>query len=82
MLGEFIETDWRGEMSGSFDVEQLLVDNLQVLGTPLTGAVKKKGKKKNIISQKKPQNTVTLLAPWTCCKKLSDNTGYHEEMLM
>lgn len=81
MLGEFIETDWRGEMSGSFDVEQLLVDNLQVLGTPLTGAVKKKGKKKNIISQTK-QNTVTLLAPWTCCKKLSDNTGYHEEMLM
>lgn len=49
-------------MSGSFDVEQLLVDNLQVLGTPLTGAVKKKGKKNNIISQTK-QNTVTLLAP-------------------
>lgn len=37
-------------MCGSLDMEQLLVDNLQVLGTPLTGAVKK-GKKKNIISQ-------------------------------
>lgn len=54
MLGEFIETDWRGEMSGSFDVEQLLVDNLQVLGTPLTGAVKKKRKEEE---HNKPNKT-------------------------
>lgn len=31
-------TDRCGEMGGRFDVEQLLVDDLQVLGTPLTGA--------------------------------------------
>lgn len=31
-------TDGGGEMSGSLDMEQLLVDDLQVLSTPLTGA--------------------------------------------
>lgn len=32
-------TDRGGEMSCSLDMEQLLVDDLQVLGTPLTGAI-------------------------------------------
>lgn len=31
-------TDRGGEMSSSLDVEQLLVDDLQILGAPLTGA--------------------------------------------
>lgn len=65
-----IVTDWGGEMSGSLDVEQLLIDDLQVLWTPLTGAVNKN----NSHTNKWSSSTLTLLA--------QSNTGYYEETLI
>lgn len=37
-IGDLIVTHRGGEMSGGLDVEQLLVDDLEVLSTPLAGA--------------------------------------------
>lgn len=37
-IGDLIMTHRGGEMSGGLDVEQLLVDDLEVLSTPLAGA--------------------------------------------
>lgn len=36
-FGDLIVTHRGGEMSGGLDVEQLLVDDLEVLSTPLAG---------------------------------------------
>lgn len=36
-IGDLIVTHGGGEMSGGLDVEQLLVDDLKVLSTPLAG---------------------------------------------